>query len=82
MGLADRKERRPARSRRSTRGSPEGWLAAGLAASITSFAVGMFTYDSLAFIQEAFVLWTLLALAAVLVGIHRETDVFPSETAV
>ncbi len=56
-----------------TRGSPEGWLAAGLAASITSFAVGMFTYDSLAFIQEAFVLWTLLALAAVLVGIDRET---------
>ena len=50
-----------------TRGSPESWLAAGLAASITSFAAGMFTYDSLSFVQEAFVFWVLLALAAVLV---------------
>jgi O-antigen ligase/polysaccharide polymerase Wzy-like membrane protein len=51
-----------------SRASPDGWLAAGLAAGITGFAVGMATYDSLAFVQEAFVFWTLVALSAALVN--------------
>ncbi len=46
------------------RAGPEGWLAAGLAASLVGFAAGMFTYDSLAFVQEAFVFWMLIGLAA------------------
>ena len=53
-----------------TRGSPEGLLAAAFAASITGFALSMFTYDALAFIQAAFVFWVLLALAAALVRAH------------
>ena len=53
-----------------TRGSPEGMLAAAFAASITGFAVAMFTYDSLAFIQAAFVFWVILALSAALVRAH------------
>jgi hypothetical protein len=65
-----------------TRGSPEGWLAAGFAASITGFAVGMLTYDSLAFVQEAFVFWVLLALAAVLVAVRPETEAFPPKPVV
>jgi hypothetical protein len=53
-----------------TRGSPDGLLAAAFAASITGFAFAMVTYDSLAFVQEAFVFWTLLALAGTLVAVH------------
>ena len=53
-----------------TRGSPEGMLAAAFAASITGFAVAMFTYDALAFIQAAFVFWVILALSAALVRAH------------
>jgi polysaccharide biosynthesis protein PslJ len=45
--------------------SPRGWLLAGLAASITSFAVGMLTYDAFAFVQVTFVLFVLIALGAV-----------------
>ena len=56
-----------------TRGSPEGMLAAAFAASITGFAVAMMTYDSLAFVQETFVFWTILALSATLIAIHQET---------
>jgi hypothetical protein len=55
-----------------TRGSPEGILAAAFAASITGFAVAMFTYDSLAFVQAAFVFWVLLALSASLVRAQLE----------
>jgi hypothetical protein len=53
-----------------TRGSPDGFLAAGFVASITGFAVAMFTYDSLAFIQEAVMLWVFLALAATLIAVQ------------
>ncbi len=52
------------------RDGPEGWLAAGLAASIVGFAAGMFTYDSLAFVQEAFVFWMLLGLAGSMLRLH------------
>jgi O-Antigen ligase len=65
-----------------SRGSPDGLLAAGFVASIAGFAVAMFTYDSLAFIQEAVILWVLLALAATLVAVHPETRPTSSEPAV
>ncbi len=65
-----------------TRGSPEGLLAAGFVASITGFAVAMVTYDSLAFIQEAVILWVVLALAGTLVAVHPETRASSSEPAV
>ena len=47
-----------------TRAGPDGWLAAGYAGAIASFSIGMFTYDSLSFIQVAFVFWVILALSA------------------
>ena len=44
--------------------SPRGWLAAGLAAAIVAFAVGMATYDAFSFIQVTFLLFILLGVAA------------------
>ena len=60
-----------------TRGSPEGMLAAAFAASIAGFAVAMTTYDSLAFVQETFVFWTILALSATLIALHQESGPGP-----
>ncbi len=65
-----------------TRGSPEGMLAAAFVASITGFAIAMFTYDSLAFVQETFVFWTIMALGATLVAVHPETEAPARELAV
>jgi hypothetical protein len=48
-------------------------VAAAFAASITGFTVAMTTYDSLAFVQETFVFWTILALSATLIAIHRDS---------
>jgi hypothetical protein len=56
-----------------TRGSPEGLLAASFVASIVGFAIAMLTYDSLAFVQETFVFWTILGLSATLIAVHQET---------
>jgi hypothetical protein len=44
-----------------------GWLEISLAASITSFVVGMWFYDAFAFIQVTVIMLILLALSAVLV---------------
>jgi polysaccharide biosynthesis protein PslJ len=55
-----------------TRAGPQGWLAAGFAAAIVGFGVGMFTYDSLGFVQQAFVFWIILGLSASLLLV--ETD--------
>jgi hypothetical protein len=46
--------------------SVDGWLATGLAAAITAFAVGMFTYDAFAFIQVTFILFIMLGLSTTL----------------
>jgi hypothetical protein len=54
------------------RGSPDGLLAAGFVASVTSFAVSMLTYDALAFPQATITLWVLLALAGALIA--RQTS--------
>ena len=45
--------RRLTRVARRTQGA-DSWLAAGLAASLIAFAVGMFTFDAFAFIQVTF----------------------------
>ena len=44
------------------RAGPDGWLFSGLAAAIAGFGVGMFTFDSFAFIQVTFVFWILISL--------------------
>jgi polysaccharide biosynthesis protein PslJ len=45
--------------------STQGWLAVGLAASISAYAAGMLTYDAFAFIQVSFILFFVLAFGAV-----------------
>ena len=57
------------------RAGPEGWLAAGLAASITGFAVAMFTFDGFAFSQATFVFWILISLSGSLLLSEREEAV-------
>jgi hypothetical protein len=52
---------------RTTRGD-EGWLIVGLAASVFALMVGMLTFDAFGFTQETFILFMLLALAALLTG--------------
>jgi O-antigen ligase/polysaccharide polymerase Wzy-like membrane protein len=46
--------------------SPEGWLAAGLAAALISFIVGMLTFDAFAFVQVTFLSFIVLALGSVI----------------
>ena len=43
--------------------TPYGWLLATLAAGLTAYAVGMFTYDSFSFIQVTFVSFIMLGIA-------------------
>lgn len=56
------------------RAGPEGWLAAGLAAAIVGFGVGMFTFDAMAFTQVTFIFWTMIALAASLLLADRAQE--------
>lgn len=60
--------------RRSSRSAKEddtdrGWLLVSITASVTAFAIGMFTYDAFSFIQVTFLLYILLGLGSVLVGL-------------
>ena len=52
--------------------SDDGWLMAALAASIASFAVGMFTFDAFSFVQVTFVAIFLCALGAVVPGLRSK----------
>ena len=47
----------------------DDWLFAALAASVTSFAVGMFTFDAFSFTQVTFIFWVFLGLSAALLRI-------------
>jgi hypothetical protein len=64
-----------------TRGSPEGVLAAGFAASILGFVIAMLTYDSLAFVQETVVFWVLLALCGALIAATPDPEPLGAESA-
>jgi hypothetical protein len=61
--------RRLGRAAREDR-SDNGWLLTALTASIVSFAVGMFFYDTFAFIQVTVVFFVLLAFASMLTFRH------------
>ena len=50
----------------------DAWLLSGLAASIISFAVTMFFYDTLSFIQNVFLCFILLGLAAAFLNVRDE----------
>ncbi len=44
--------------------SPTGWLAVAVTASVTAYAVGSFTFDSLGFSQVTFIVFLVLGLGA------------------
>jgi len=44
--------------------SPRSWLLVGTSASVVAYGVGMWTYDSFAFIQVSFLLFIILAIGA------------------
>jgi O-antigen ligase len=49
-----------------------GWLFTAIAASVTAFVVGMFTYDAFSFIQTMFVLFFLLGLGCASLSLESE----------
>jgi len=51
---------------------PHGWLLTALCASLTAFAVGMFTYDAFSFTQVTFCAFILLGMAAAAVRLSKE----------
>ena len=52
--------------------SMRGWLLAALAASVTTYTVGMLTFDAFAFIQVTFLFFMLLGLGAAALRIPAE----------
>jgi O-antigen ligase len=48
---------------------PEGWLAAALTASLTSFAISMLTFDAFGFVQVTILTFLLLAIGASLLNL-------------
>jgi hypothetical protein len=52
--------------------SPTGWLLAAITASVAAYAVGMFTYDALGFVQVTFLLFLLLGLGAAVAANGRQ----------
>jgi O-antigen ligase len=59
------------------RAGPNGWLAAGLAASIVGFGAALFTFDGFSFIQATFVFWILISLSGSLL-LNEPDDVVPA----
>jgi len=62
--LFSRTVRRLARAAKEKADERSGWLYTALAASIASFAVGMFTYDAFSFVQVTFLMFVLVGLSA------------------
>ncbi len=67
--LMARAVRRLFRASREPSHLDDDWLFAALAASVTSFAVGMFTYDAFSYPQVTLIFWFLLGLSAALLRI-------------
>lgn len=57
---------------------PTGWLAVALAASLMSFAIGMFTYDTFGFVQVTMVAFLLFGIAAAYVRLEEESSASPA----
>jgi hypothetical protein len=51
-------------ARTRTSRTDDDWLFTALAASVTSFAIGMLTYDAFGFTQVYFIFWILLGISA------------------
>ena len=58
--------------------SERGWLLAAMAASVTAYAVGMFTFDALSFIQVSFLLFIILGLGSAVEANARRRGHSPS----
>jgi polysaccharide biosynthesis protein PslJ len=76
--LMVRAVRRLARASRASADPDDDWLFTSLAASIASFAVGMFVFDAFGFVQVTIVFWILLSLSAVLLRIAGFWPAVPS----
>lgn len=74
LWLVGRATRRLWREARRLGDDPDSWLYTGLCASVLSFAVGMFTYDAMGFIQAAFVFWLLVGLSAVVLQLAPRSE--------
>ena len=48
----------------AVRGSAEGDLCVALVAAVAAYAVGMFTYDALSFVQVTFVVFLVMGIGA------------------
>ena len=64
--LLVRAVRRLVKASRSADRMGDDWLFAALAASVTSCAVGMLTFDAFEFTQFAFIFWIVLGISAAL----------------
>jgi MFS family permease len=69
--LMARAVRRLFRASRAAAHEDDDWLFAALAASVASFAVGMFVFDAFSFTQVTFIFWVLLGLSAALLRISE-----------
>jgi hypothetical protein len=67
--LLARAVRRLFRASREPSHLDDDWLFAALAASVTSFAIGMCTYDAFSYPQVTLIFWFLLGLSAALLRI-------------
>jgi len=54
--------------------SDQGWLYVAFAASLTSYAVGMLTFDAFAFIQVSFVVFIVLGLSVAALAARPASD--------
>ena len=54
--------------------SDQGWLYVAFAASLTSYVVGMLTFDAFAFIQVSFVLFIVLGLSSAALAARPAVD--------
>jgi hypothetical protein len=70
--LFGRSVRRLARRASAEGDTPDGWLLTGFAGSIAAFAVTMGFYDALSFVQNVFIFFIIIALAAVLLDDRDE----------
>jgi hypothetical protein len=57
-------------ARRDT--TPRGWFLAAVASSVVGYAVSMFLYDALSFIQVTFLLFIMIGLGSVGYRLHLE----------
>ena len=76
--LFSRTVRRLAKAAKDKADERSGWLYTALAASIASFAVGMFTYDAFSFVQVTFVMFVLVGLSAAALSFEARDEPRPA----